>query len=141
MDVDSIVGALAGDDLVYACGPRRLLEAVRAAADRAGLLPRQVRIESCGAACLPTDRPVTLELAAGGTTVAVAADTTLLDALLEVGVWAPHECRRGECGACAVEVLGGEPDHRDVCLTADQRRTLVCTCVSRARSARLRLAL
>ena len=55
--------------------------------------------------------------------------------------WAPRECRRGECGSCAVQVLEGEPDHRDVCLSPAQRRDLARACVSRARTPRPKLAL
>jgi hypothetical protein len=42
---------------------------------------------------------------------------------------------RGECGLCAVDILGldGEVDHRDVFLSDEEKRSIrrICTCVSR----------
>lgn len=49
----------------------------------------------------------------------VPADTTLLDALEAAGIDTISDCRRGECGLCAMDVLDvqGEMDHRDVFLS------------------------
>jgi vanillate O-demethylase ferredoxin subunit len=51
-------------------------------------------------------------------------------------------CEQG-CGTCLTGVTGGDPDHRDVYLTDDEKtrgdRMLVC--VSRARSRRITLDL
>jgi vanillate O-demethylase ferredoxin subunit len=65
----------------------------------------------------------------------VPADTTLLDALEAAGIDTISDCRRGECGLCAMDVLAvqGEMDHRDVFLSAHekQQNTRMCVCVSR----------
>lgn len=82
-----------------------------------------------------------VHLALSGMTIEVAPGAPILDALLENGVWAPYECRRGECATCTAEVLAGEPDHRDVCLSPSQRRDNVCTCISWARTPELTLNL
>ena len=46
------------------------------------------------------------------------------------------DCRRGECGVCAVNIIGveGTVDHRDVFFSEQQRRDnrKICPCVSRA---------
>ena len=46
------------------------------------------------------------------------------------------DCRRGECGLCAMDVLAvqGEIDHRDVFLSAHEKASgqRICVCVSRA---------
>ena len=46
------------------------------------------------------------------------------------------DCRRGECGICALDVVAcdGEIDHRDVFFSDAQRREShkICACVSRA---------
>ncbi|MBY0354847.1 MAG: 2Fe-2S iron-sulfur cluster binding domain-containing protein, partial [Rickettsiales bacterium] len=58
-----------------------------------------------------------------------------LDALLAEGVDCSFGCKRGACGACAVDVLEGSPDHRDVVLTKEEKAAgKMCICVSRALS-------
>jgi vanillate O-demethylase ferredoxin subunit len=46
-----------------------------------------------------------------------------------------YDCRRGECGLCAMDVLAveGELDHRDVFLSAHEKQEnkRICACVSR----------
>ena len=139
--VPMLLDSLAKDSDLYVCGPRSLIEAVREGARERGWPRERVHFESFGPALHPADVPVTVHLALTGGSVQVPAGTTILDALLEHGVWAPYECRRGECGACVTEVLDGEPDPRDFCLTPAQRRTTLCTCVSRARTPELVLNL
>ncbi|MDF9861060.1 ferredoxin [Methylorubrum pseudosasae] len=60
---------------------------------------------------------------------------SLLDALEAAGIAVISDCRRGECGLCAVKVLdlAGRLDHRDVFLSDAQKDTnaQICTCVSR----------
>ena len=54
--------------------------------------------------------------------VVVSEDRSMLDALTEAGVGVLSECRRGECGLCAMDVLSvdGEIDHRDVFFSASR---------------------
>lgn len=133
IDIDAILDSLSKETDLYVCGPRGLIEAVRAKAAARGWPDKQVHFESFGAAPKATDAPVTVRLALSGMNIEVSPGTSILDALLENGVWAPYECRRGECASCVTEVVSGEPDHRDVCLTDEQRRSTMCTCVSWAR--------
>lgn len=141
LDIPAILAPLSTEADLYVCGPRGLIAAVRTEAAARGWPNERVHFESFGAGLEPTDSPVRVRLALSGSTFDVAPGTTLLDALLAHGVWAPYECRRGECGSCVTGLLGGEPDHRDVCLTEEQRRHAICTCVSWARSAELVLEL
>ena len=65
----------------------------------------------------------------------VAADGTLLNALRAVGVDVPSDCGEGLCGSCEVAVIEGEVDHRDIVLTAAERREgrRMMACCSRGR--------
>ena len=67
--------------------------------------------------------------------IIVPPDQSLLDALIGAGVAMIHDCRRGECGLCAVEVLESDSplDHRDVFLNDAEKREgkRMCACVSR----------
>jgi vanillate O-demethylase ferredoxin subunit len=65
----------------------------------------------------------------------VPADRSLLDVLEAHGVQALHDCRRGECGLCAVDIVSvqGTVDHRDVFFSPHEKATnqRLCACVSR----------
>jgi vanillate O-demethylase ferredoxin subunit len=130
MDVNAILQSVPSTSHVYVCGPRGLVQAVRGALAAREWPRQQLHFESFGAALQPTDLPLTVRLARSDMRIEVPTGTTILDALLAHGVWAPFECRRGECAACVTEVLAGIPDHRDVCLTDVQRRQSMCTCIS-----------
>lgn len=132
--------------LVYACGPARLLDAVSARCDELGVAD-QLRVERFSAALPALDRAVErefdVELARSGRVVRVAADTSILDAVLACGVKAPNSCAEGVCGSCETAVLSGEVDHRDQILDDDEKadNTVMMICCSRARSDRLVLDL
>jgi len=84
-----------------------------------------------------------VELTDSGITVPVAADQTLLDALIGAGIDVQTDCREGLCGTCEARVAAGEIDHRDKVLTKQERATgdRILTCCSRAKGDRLVLAL
>jgi len=141
LDIKAVLRGTRQDADIYVCGPSGMIAAVRDAAHTHGWPAERVHYESFGPTLKPEDRPVTVHLAMSGNPITVQPGTTILDALLENGVWAPYECRRGECGTCTTEVLSGEVDHRDVCLSPVQREGNMCTCISWARSPQLTLNL
>lgn len=141
LDVRSVLAGTEPGTHVYACGPRSLVEDVRRSARALGYERSRVHIESFGPRRSASDRPVALTLAQSGMTLAVDPGTTLLDAMLAAGVYAPAECMRGECATCVATVLEGEVDHRDVCLDDAQRAASMCPCVSWPRGERLTLDL
>ncbi|PCI14559.1 MAG: hypothetical protein COB71_02405 [Thiotrichales bacterium] len=116
---------------VYVCGPRGLINGVRDTAALQQWLPSQVHFESFGAQVLVGDKPVELYLARSNRQLTVPADQTILDALLAEGVSVPHQCKRGECGMCSTPVLEGDVDHRDLCLSPEEKVGSMCVCVSR----------
>jgi ferredoxin len=130
--------------LIYCCGPEPLLTAVesRCAAWPAGAL----RVERFAAtASLQTGEDTTFEVefAQSGVTATVAPGRLIVEVAEEQGIAVITSCEEGICGTCEAKVLEGEPDHRDSVLTdaekADGDTMLIC--VSRCRSARLRLDL
>ena len=60
----------------------------------------------------------------------------LLDVLLALGIDAPHSCREGHCGACAVTMLSGEVEMEanDVLDADDLAEGLILACQSLPRS-------
>ena len=124
---------------VYVCGPGRLMQAVIETARQLRWSDDRVHRESFGARSETSDRAIEVELALSGMTLRVEPGTTILDALIDAGAFVAYECKRGECGTCQTRVLEGEPLHRDVSLSEQQRNEdkLMCTCVSWASTERL----
>ena len=65
----------------------------------------------------------------------VPINQTMLEALEGAGVDMIFDCRRGECGLCALPILAtnGIVDHRDVFFSDEEKaaNAKLCTCVSR----------
>ena len=117
------------------CGPIGLLEAAQAAWRAGGRPPGRLRYETFGSSGRCPAEDFTVHVPRLGKQVLVPRGATMLDALEAAGVGVLWDCRRGECGLCAVEVLAveGAIDHRDVFLSARQRGEgrKMCACVSR----------
>lgn len=126
---------------IYVCGPRSMIVAVRELAETNGWAPEQIHFESFGGATTPDDQEIQVRLANSGREIPVPAGRSILDALLDAGIAVPYDCRRGECSLCTTPVLAGEPEHRDLRLTAEERAESMCLCVSRACSGGLTLDL
>jgi vanillate O-demethylase ferredoxin subunit len=124
---------------VYLCGPVPMLEAARAAWVSAGRAPVDLRYETFGGSGRFAAQPFRVRVPRHGVDIVVPAGATVLDALEAAGVDVLWDCRRGECGLCAMDVLAvqGELDHRDVFLSTEQKRAgrKFCACVSRAAGA------
>ncbi|MFC8846000.1 MULTISPECIES: PDR/VanB family oxidoreductase [unclassified Micromonospora] len=144
-ELRELLDGLPPDALVYACGPSRLLDGLRAAMDEAGRLDR-LRTERFTAPVSAQPQRVgsfTLRLERSGVELTVPADRSGLDVLLEAGVEIVNDCHEGICGSCETRVLAGAVDHRDHVLTAQERAAGDCmmVCVSRAAGDRLVLDL
>ena len=89
------------------------------------------------------DQAFDVVLAQSGVTHRVAADQSILDCLIEHGCDPLFDCKRGECGVCAVPVIEGDIDHRDYVLSASEKAAgnVIQICISRARGPRLVLDL
>ncbi len=141
LNLDALLSTRGPGAQVYVCGPRRMIEAVRDLAAKHGWSPDQIHFESFGASATAEDGEITVRLAQSQQTISVAPSQTILDAVLEADVWVPYDCKRGECAMCVTEVIDGQPDHRDVCLTSAERERFMCVCVSRAQGGDLVLDL
>ncbi len=129
------IAALPQGAQLYTCGPVPMLEALKRAWGDAGRPIADLRFETFGSSGRLPTQPFRLRLARHGIDIVVPSDTTLLDALEQAGVPTISDCRRGECGLCAMDVLAvqGEIDHRDVFLSAHEKAACqrICVCVSR----------
>jgi vanillate O-demethylase ferredoxin subunit len=86
---------------------------------------------------------VEVEIASTGAVLAVPADRSVLDVLLQHGLPVPVSCEQGVCGTCVTRVLAGRPDHRDMFMTSAEhaRNDQFTPYCSRALSPRLVLDL
>ena len=135
-EMAALLDRLPADGLVYVCGPARMIDAVKAAAQARGMASERVRYERFTPKVAAADRPVAVQLKRSGKTIKVPAGTSILDAVNAAGVDVPSSCRSGTCGTCAVKVLAGVAEHRDEVLGAKEREQggLMCLCVSRAKT-------
>ena len=142
LDIDTLVRHAHPDALFYVCGPARLIDAVRAAAQRHGAADR-VRSERFAPERRGGDGPIAVELRRSRRQVKVQPEQSILEAIEAAGVDAPFSCRNGTCGTCATKVLDGTPEHRDAALSDAERNLagLMCICVSRASTPELVLDL
>lgn len=144
LDLPAILGFPRPGAVVYCCGPRSLLDAVEecCASWPAGSLhvesfsPRPVSPSA-------SNRAFDVVLARSGRTLHVPEGHSILQVLEQAGMSPPASCAEGVCGTCETAVLGGEPDHRDSVLTAQEPAwgETMMICVSRSRTPRLTLDL
>ncbi len=144
LDVDALLARCAADDHLYVCGPKVMLDAVLAATEARGWPKDRVHFELFTAPVAEAgDKAFEVELAQTGKTLTVPAGKSILDCLIDEGCDPLFDCKRGECGVCAVPVISGEVDHRDYVLSEREKAEgkVIQVCVSRARGARLVLDL
>ncbi|MEE2061685.1 PDR/VanB family oxidoreductase [Rhodococcus artemisiae] len=144
LDLAAALDALDEGTGVYCCGPEPLLQAIEnECRGRSGVTLHVERFAAKERPADALDDTFEVELRQSGTTVAVDANETLLDAVLRSGIDVPFSCREGTCGTCETAVLEGIPDHRDSVLTEDEQAENNCMmiCVSRSCTAKLTLDL
>ena len=135
IDIAAEIEALPPGGQMYVCGPVPMLDAVRRQWAASGRPVAEMRYETFGSSGRFAPQPFRVEVPRQHIDIVVPADSSMMDALHAVGVQTLHDCKRGECGLCAVDVLAldGEIDHRDVFLSEHEKagNQRICTCVSR----------
>lgn len=143
-DFAAVIAAAPEGAHLYICGPRAMIEAVRAAAAAQGVPHGRIHVELFQAASpSAADRAFEVVVASTGAAYTVPPGRTILEVLEDAGLDLVYDCQRGDCGICQTEVLEGVPDHRDVVLSEAERAAgkVMQICVSRAKSGRLVLDL
>jgi tetrachlorobenzoquinone reductase len=142
IDVAAIVRAAPEEAHLYCCGPTPMLEAFAAAA--ASRPAERVHLEYFSSAVAPAvESGFIVELARSKVRVEVPPGQTILEALRARGLEVQSSCEQGICGSCETRVLAGEPDHRDMLLSDEEKATnqVMVICCSGSRSAILVLDL
>lgn len=92
---------------------------------------------------LDSDEAFDVRIASTGKTIPLAKGATVAEALAQAGIEIPTSCEQGICGTCLTGIISGEPDHRDMFLTPEERACgdKFLPCCSRSRSKTLVLDL
>ncbi|PSN75556.1 PK beta-barrel-protein domain-containing protein-like protein [Corynespora cassiicola Philippines] len=114
---------------IYCCGPRRLMDGVRAAAAQFGVPEHTLHFEAFTVET--SGDPFMVELKESGKVVEVGPMQSLLDALRAVGMDVDSSCEVGNCGTCRVDVCKGRVEHRGTGLEEDAKGIAMLSCVSR----------
>jgi ferredoxin-NADP reductase len=135
LDIDCLIRRAPQETELYVCGPLSLLHDTQQTWLAAGRAAHSLRFETFGSGGTLTTRAFMVRVPRLGIVATVAADQTAVEALEAARAEVMYDCLRGECGLCAVPVLGcdGELDHRDVFLSDRQKKAgdQLCLCVSR----------
>jgi ferredoxin-NADP reductase len=139
LDMDAVLGQAEAGVHVYTCGPAGFMDWVIGEAVRRGYAEDhihreyfQVEVDNSGAG-------FEVVAARSGKTVQVGEGQTILEALGTLGIKIDVSCEQGVCGTCVCDVLEGEPDHRDVYFTDEEKEAndQILVCCSRAKSKKL----
>lgn len=135
LDLAGELAALPAGAPCYVCGPTGLLGELRALWARTGRPASGLRFETFGSGGQRPSQAFAVAVPRHGASLTVPAGESLLEALEAAGIEVMSDCRRGECGLCAMDVLAveGEIDHRDVFLSEHEKQgnRRICACVSR----------
>lgn len=143
LDAGTAIGVPRTDRHLYVCGPTGFMDHVLATARGLGWDEDRLHREYFAAAPIDhsADGPFEIELKQSGRCITVKADQSAAQALIDAGVALSLSCEAGVCGTCQTRVLEGEPDHRDLYLTDDEKREHFMPCCSRSCTPRLVLDL
>ena len=135
VDIRAEIARLRPDGEFYVCGPIGMLEDAKREWQRSGRPVDQLRFETFGNSGRFASEPFKVRIPRLGREIDVPVDQTMLEALESAGIDMIFDCRKGECGLCALSILetDGIVDHRDVFFSEEEKatNTKLCTCVSR----------
>ncbi|WP_313025346.1 PDR/VanB family oxidoreductase [Pseudomonas lopnurensis] len=136
LDPDAVLGRAEPGVHLYTCGPTGFMDWIIDEAAQRGYPDEQIHREYFQVEVDASGSGFEVVAARSGKTVQVAQGQSILDALAEVGINVEKSCEQGVCGTCLCDVLEGEPDHRDVYLTDEEKAAgdQILVCCSRSRS-------
>jgi vanillate O-demethylase ferredoxin subunit len=123
VDIGALLEDPRPDTHLYVCGPKGFMDFVIGTARQKGWPPHRVHKEYFSAAVrtMESDTEFDVQLASTGKTYRIAKDKTVVTALRAHGIEIPTSCEQGVCGTCLTRVIDGEPEHRDIYQSDDER--------------------
>ncbi|RZJ08646.1 MAG: oxidoreductase, partial [Haliea sp.] len=122
-DAAGVLAAPQAGTHLYICGPAGFIDHVLGTAKAQGWPAGQVHLEYFGAAPQDTsaDGSFEVKIASSGKSYAVGKDQSIVQVLAGHGIEILTSCEQGVCGTCITRVLEGEPDHRDLYFTDEEK--------------------
>ncbi|KAJ0278672.1 hypothetical protein COL940_007138 [Colletotrichum noveboracense] len=130
VDIGEIMRTLKWNSHVYVCGPTRMMEAAKKAAEESGLDATDVHYEAFAADT--TGDPFEVEVSnRDGKVLKVSEEETLLEVIKRDIGDLESSCEVGNCGTCKVVLKSGRVDHRGTALSPEEKAGSMLSCVSR----------
>lgn len=145
LDAKAVIGTPTPDAHIYVCGPNGFMQFIIDTATSQDWPAEQVHKEYFSAASIDktNDGSFEVEIKSTGKVITISPEQSVLEALEDENIFLPVSCEEGICGTCVTGILAGEPEHRDVFLTDEEKaaNNQFTPCCSRSKSARLVLDL
>jgi vanillate monooxygenase ferredoxin subunit len=138
LNVPAALGSYDAGTHVYVCGPGGFINHVVQVAQGMGWPASHIHLEYFAAAPQDhsADAAFEVKIASTGKTCTVTPGESVVQALAKHGVEILTSCEQGVCGTCITRVLEGEPDHRDLYFTDEEKakNDQFTPCCSRSRT-------
>ncbi|CAG8957946.1 hypothetical protein HYFRA_00000288 [Hymenoscyphus fraxineus] len=132
MDIENVIKERGWNSFLYVCGPDRMIEGVRTAAQKLGVGDEDIHYEAFAMDVGGDPFTVSVKGDEKKRVVSVGQEESLLEALKREGWAVDSSCEVGNCGTCQVRVCEGRVEHRGSGLSEMERKEgVMLSCVSR----------
>lgn len=137
IDIGDVLGKPALNQQLYVCGPNGFMDFIFKTAEKYQWSNDHLHKEHFSANSIDyCNSDFSIKIASTGQLIEIAVDESVTEALEKNGFSIPVSCEQGICGTCLTNVIEGEPDHRDMLLTDEERASnkVFTPCCSRSKS-------
>jgi vanillate O-demethylase ferredoxin subunit len=138
MNLPEIFDGKPEDTQLFICGADWWQDPIiKLATEKYGFSDQRIHSERFTAklAAPPLDKPFNVTVKSDGKVLSIPGDQAVATFMIDNGVNVPTSCEQGLCRACKTKVLEGEADHRDACLTEEEKAAgFFLPCVSRGKT-------
>lgn len=136
---ESAIKDIDSESHIYTCGPVGFMDWVINLATTHNFPEQQIHKEYFQVETDTSGDSFEVVAERSGKIIMVEAGETILQALAKEGIDIEMSCEQGVCGTCMCDVIEGEPDHRDVYFTDEEKagNEQILVCCSRSKTPRL----
>ena len=122
LNIEAILKNAPNGSHVYICGPHGLIDTVKNTALTLNWDSSRVHFELFKTNNDNSENfAFEVDIHSTGQVIQVNSYQTIINALEDAGLDPLYDCQRGDCGICQCDVISGEPDHRDIILTDEEK--------------------